>query len=152
MPGRKPMKTILAAIEFNDAAEQVLRMSTRVARAFDATVYLLHVEPPTPDSIGYDPGPRHLHGRPPPDIMQHYRQLEAFRDHLREAGIDAHGLLIEGPTVQKVLGEARRLEVELIIVGSHGHGPLYELFWGSVSEGIVRRAHCPVLVVPCPGT
>ena len=33
-------------------------------------------------------------------------------------------------------------------MGSHGHGAIYELLVGSVTEGVLRKARCPVLVVP----
>ena len=38
----------------------------------------------------------------------------------------------------------------MIVVGSHGHGALYHLLLGSVSEGIIRKTTCPVLVVRLP--
>jgi len=43
---------------------------------------------------------------------------------------------------------ARKVEADLLVVGSHGKGPMKRLFLGSVSEGVLRRAPCPVLVVP----
>ena len=47
-----------------------------------------------------------------------------------------------------ILEEAERLEAEVIIMGSHGHGALYDLIVGSVTEGVLRKAKCPVLVLP----
>ena len=42
----------------------------------------------------------------------------------------------------------RELEADLIIIGSHGYGALFSALLGSVSSGVVRKASCPVLVVP----
>jgi nucleotide-binding universal stress UspA family protein len=47
-----------------------------------------------------------------------------------------------------VLSEAKRLHAELIVVGSHGHGLLYDALLGSVSADILRKSSLPVLVVP----
>ncbi len=46
-----------------------------------------------------------------------------------------------------ICGVASELGVDVIVVGSHGHGGLGRLFLGSVSEHVVRHASCPVLVV-----
>lgn len=37
---------------------------------------------------------------------------------------------------------------DLLVVGGHGHGPLAEVFLGSVAAGSVRHAECPVVVIP----
>ena len=39
-------------------------------------------------------------------------------------------------------------DVELLVVGSHGHGAVFDLLFGSISDAVVRRATLPVLVVP----
>ncbi len=52
-----------------------------------------------------------------------------------------------GTTVVRV---AEELSVDAIVVASHGRTGLERLFLGSVSEHIVRHAHCPVLVVREP--
>ena len=54
----------------------------------------------------------------------------------------------QGPTIETIIEEAGRLKVDMIVVGSHGHGAMYQLLVGSVSEGVLHRATCPVLVVP----
>jgi nucleotide-binding universal stress UspA family protein len=37
---------------------------------------------------------------------------------------------------------------QLIVLGSHGHGQVFEAVLGSVSQYCVRHAHCPVVVIP----
>ena len=47
----------------------------------------------------------------------------------------------------EIVGLAGRLGAGLIVVGSRGRGPLKRALMGSVSDSVVRHAHCPVLVV-----
>ncbi|HDY68944.1 MAG TPA: universal stress protein [Candidatus Scalindua sp.] len=47
-----------------------------------------------------------------------------------------------------ILDESSKLKIDLIVVGSHGHGAVYHLIVGSVSEEVLQRSSCPVLVVP----
>lgn len=47
------------------------------------------------------------------------------------------------------LAEAAK-DADLLVVGSHGHSRLHHVVLGSVSEGCIRHAHCPVVVVPTP--
>lgn len=70
-----------------------------------------------------------------------------------EIALDAHlGLTTEhlvetgepGPTICEV---ARRIDADLVVVGSHGHGWLQRVLLGSVSTHVLGHAPCPVLVV-----
>jgi universal stress protein A len=49
------------------------------------------------------------------------------------------------------LSQAEDSRVDLIVLGSHGRGPLSHLFLGSVADGVLQRARCPVLIVPLTG-
>ena len=70
-------------------------------------------------------------------------------ERLTKRNCDAEALMVEGHgTVEKILDESRRLKADLIITGSHGHGRLYDMLVGSISEGILRKARMPVLIVP----
>ena len=53
-----------------------------------------------------------------------------------------------GAPVPLILKQARRVHADVIVMGSHGHGAAYDLAVGSVARGILKRAPCPVLVVP----
>ncbi len=59
--------------------------------------------------------------------------------------------LKEGQPAQEIIALAEKLEVDLVVVGSRRMGRVKRLVAGSVSEGVVHRASCPVLVV-CGGT
>ena len=69
---------------------------------------------------------------------------------MRDTGLDATALLVEGAAAELIVEQAAKLDVDMIIVGSHGHGAMRQLLLGSVSEGVLHRSKCPVLVVPTP--
>jgi nucleotide-binding universal stress UspA family protein len=54
----------------------------------------------------------------------------------------------EGPAVPGILAAAREATVDLIVMGTHGRSGFERLALGSVAEKVVRKAACPVLVVP----
>ena len=56
----------------------------------------------------------------------------------------------EGTVVEEILKTAREISANLIVMGTHGHGSVYNLLVGSVTEGILKAAERPVLLVPAP--
>ncbi|WP_166396140.1 universal stress protein [Rubrobacter marinus] len=62
-------------------------------------------------------------------------------------GAVAEAHLQEGRAADAILGLAEKIEADLVVLGSRGHGPVERIVIGSVSEGVVRGAACPVLVV-----
>jgi nucleotide-binding universal stress UspA family protein len=66
---------------------------------------------------------------------------------LREHGLDARPLILEGRPVETLIDQARASEADLLVCGSRGHGELRSLVLGSVSAGVAEHAPCPVLVV-----
>jgi nucleotide-binding universal stress UspA family protein len=69
-------------------------------------------------------------------------------DGLEAAGVEVAGAHLErGPAAEKIADLAERLGVGLIVLGSRGLGTVKRLLLGSVSEGVLRLAACPVLVM-----
>lgn len=66
---------------------------------------------------------------------------------LREAGLDPHIEILEGPPAEAILRVAQIRESDLIVMGSRGLGDAAALFLGSVSHKVLQQAACPVLVV-----
>ncbi len=75
------------------------------------------------------------------------REGEAQLQHgLDAAGAGASGELLDGDP--PVALAAAATDFDLLVCGSRGHGPLNTLFLGGTSHALVRRAACPVLIVP----
>ena len=66
---------------------------------------------------------------------------------LQAQGLPVEGRCLAGLPVETILGEAARWEADVVIVGTAGRRGRSRLMLGSVAEGVIRRAGCPVLVV-----
>jgi nucleotide-binding universal stress UspA family protein len=74
--------------------------------------------------------------------------LEAEAEEVRSAGgMVAQAHLREGGAPHEIVALAEDTGVGLIVIGSRGHGGIRRVLMGSVSDAVVRHAHCPVLVV-----
>lgn len=141
---------ILAAIDFSAVTEQVLATLAQMAATFPVQVWLVHVAPPDPAFVGYDTGPDVVRGQVAAELHASHQRLQKLAERLRAGGIEATALQLQGKTVETVISEANKLSASLIVLGSHGHGAVYNILVGSVAEGIVRASKVPVLLVPPP--
>ncbi len=142
------LRKLLAAIDFSPVSKAVVEHAASLAAAFSAELTLVHVAAPDPELVGYEAGPQTVRDHRAREIRTEHQELQAIAEDLREREITARALLIQGPAVEKILAEAERLQADVIVIGSHGHGALYRALIGSIGEGVVRAARCPVLVVP----
>jgi nucleotide-binding universal stress UspA family protein len=143
-----PMKNILAPVDFSRVTDAVIEMGAALAESFSCALWVLHVAAPDPDFVGYDVGPQSVRAGVAGKRHEEHRRVQEESARLRARGVNATALLIQGPTVETIVREAERLKADLIVLGSHGHGALYRSLVGSVSEGVLREASCPVLILP----
>lgn len=143
------MKTIVTLVDFSDVTGRVIEQARQIAVAFRAKLILLHAVPDEPvvvdlglasPTIWEPPGVKH--------IEADYEKLLGLRDTLAGGGVEVSAEQLEDVSVSGVLDEALRLDADLIIVGAHHHSTLYQLFVGTLTQDLLKRAHCPVLVVP----
>ena len=139
---------ILAAVDFSPVTDAVLATLGRIGVLSAVKVYLVHVAPPEPDFVGYAPGPDVVRGQVAAELRAQHQRLQDLADGLRSGGIEATALLLQGPTVDTLIAECGKRQAGLIVLGSHGHGAVYDLLVGSVAEGVVKRSKVPVLLVP----
>jgi len=140
------MKTILVPIDFSDVTAAVVDTSSSLATAFGGSVILVHVAEPEPQFVGYDPGPLSVRVAVAGDIHADQRRLEALKQNFGPA--DVLALHVQGSIPDEILKLAREHAATLIVMGSHGHGALYHLLVGSVTNAVLKHAPCPVLIVP----
>jgi nucleotide-binding universal stress UspA family protein len=74
--------------------------------------------------------------------------VDKAADAAREAGLSAMTLVRRGDPAREICAIASDRDVRLIVLGSHGWGPLRRFVFGSVSTGVLHHAQRPVLVVP----
>lgn len=146
------MKTLLACVDFSSISESVVGWSTTHARETGARLLLLHVAPPDPAFVGYEVGPQTVRDQVASEYRDTRRTLQDWRERAESEGVESSALLVQGPTVEKILTLAEKEQVDLIVMGSHGHSALRQFLVGSVSEGVLRKTSCPVLIIPSPTT
>ena len=139
---------LLVCVDLSESTDRIVAKAGEVARALSAKVWLLHVAEPEPAFIGLDVGPQTVRDSLSQEFHKDLRQVQEFAERLRKDGLDATALVVQGATVETILSEASKLEADMIVAGSHGHGAMYQLLVGSICEGVLRKAGCPVLVVP----
>jgi nucleotide-binding universal stress UspA family protein len=143
---------ILVAVDLSGASQKILQYVKTLASDLSAKVWLLYAEKPDLGFVGFGPGrPQSVLDKVAHDFKEKREELQHEVDKLQNSGIDVESLLVQGTAVEVILDEANKLNIDLIVVGSHGHSAVYHLMVGSVSEGVLHRSTCPVLVVPTHG-
>ncbi len=139
---------ILVGVDLSESTEKVLKKSEELAKALSAKVWLLHIAEPDPDFVGLEAGPQSVRDSFSKRFHDEHCKIQEIADRLRKAEIDTTALLVQGATVETILMKASDLDVDIIVLGSHGRGAMYQLLLGSVSKGVLHKSECPVLVVP----
>jgi len=142
------MKNILVTIDFDENIEPLVDKAFEIANAFHSKIWLLHIAAPEPSFVGYEVGPQYIRDWRAEDLRTEHRQLERFTRELEEKGIKTEGLLIQGATIEMIISESKKLNIDLIIAGHHERSFFYNAFVGSVSAQIIKKSKIPVLIVP----
>ena len=144
------LKRILVPTDFSETAAGAMNYAKALAEAFGGSLHVLHVlEDPLP---GWKPAG---HVASVPAIRQNMEQDAAVQiskvltDPEREK-FRAELVTLWGSPFVEIIGYAKSHEIDLIVMGTHGHGPIAHLLLGSVAERVVRNAPCPVLTVRHP--
>ena len=161
------MKRILVLVDFSPPMEGVLALARQMARSFDAELHLVHVrEIPAVPVFPSAPAGYSGIGMPemglaggitmvPPGFVseaapneKQKSRLELLAEDLKREEIQVFAHERDGSVVEEILTTAREISANLIVMGSHGHGSVYNLLVGSVTEGILKDGRRPVLLVP----
>jgi nucleotide-binding universal stress UspA family protein len=145
------MKTLLVPMDLSDATGPLVGQAGALAALLEAKLILLHVVEPVSSYVPVGASMDVLATAPvtqQPDPAEITKRLEKIAADLkgRAAGVEVRTLV--GLAVDEILAVAGAENVDYIVMASHGHGALYHLFSGSVVTGVLKRAKCPVVVVP----
>jgi len=136
---------ILVPMDGSPASIAALAQAVTLAEDVEASVEVLHVMAPDDFEVGS------ATSASPAALEQAEREMEAaFGDAQRVLKDKLNRREVAGEPVRTILQIAADEAVDLIVVGTHGRvGRMHALF-GSVAEGLVRNAPCPVLTVRRP--
>lgn len=146
-------KTIVAALDFSDMSQDVLHYTARLAStAPEARMLVIHVvpdplqQPWTVETVGVDFV--QLQQDWSAEAMRRLQALLAAED---LTGASATPVVLAGRAAETIVRYAGEQRADLIVLGTHGHGPVKRFILGSVADRVVRQAACPVLIIPYRG-
>lgn len=143
------MKTIVALVDFSDVALNVLKQVQALAQAFKSHVTVLHGIPMRHAVVDVGLASPAVSEEPTAEQVQaDLARLQKLTEPLKACGVDVILKEFQDATVGHIVEEALKFEADLIVVGSHHHSSFYNLLVGSVTDLVLKRAKCPVLVVP----
>ncbi|MEZ4220077.1 MAG: universal stress protein [Polyangiaceae bacterium] len=142
------MAVVLAAVDFSPVTDAVCERAVVLSKALELELVLLHVAADDPEFVGYEPGPDSVRSAVAGHLRDAHRQLQARASALSRDGLAVRPLTVQGPIVERILEHAERLDAAWLVLGSHGHGKLYDLLVGSVADGVLRRSKVPTVMVP----
>lgn len=145
------MKKILAAVDFSNATAAVADAAAEMAKAFGAELHLLHVIEPEPTYTAYGFTPDEfpaIHTFHQDTRVRAQKTLDETAARIASADLKPITHLGDGSPLHVLAEAVETIGVDLVVVGSHGHGVVASLLLGSVAEGMVRKSIVPTLVVP----
>jgi universal stress protein A len=143
------VKNVLIPIDFSDPSRKAFYIGLKLARMFDATVYVLHVVEPI---ASFDSGE---------DMEKQAEEVKRVEEGVKRRvnelfqigglkEVDRRKVKVEirgGKPYMEILRFAYHNDIDLIVMGSHGHTGVKHMLIGSQTERVVRRAHCMVLTI-----
>jgi universal stress protein A len=139
------LKKILVPSDFSPASSKAFKYALRFAKQFGADLTLLHVlEPAPPSLMGITPSPGFFES----ELVNAEKNFRAWIASARAVGvIKAQSTVRTGLAAHEILEAAKELDVDLIVIATHGFSGWKHFCIGSTAERVARSAPCPVLVV-----
>lgn len=141
---------ILVPIDFSNYSKNALRYATNFAKRFEAKIILVYVVEPIIYPSDFSMGQVTF---PVTDIEMNERAKEELNILAKtEIGSDivTETIIKTGKPFVEINETASELDIDLIIIATHGHTGVEHLLFGSTAEKVVRKAPCPVLTLREP--
>ena len=143
-----PFQRIVCPTDFSEPACRAIKAAGEMADTFSSELILLHVVGPIPvleaptGMVGFD-------------VAAYQKELSENAERALQERLEKHipkrvrarSLVVHGEAAHEIIRVADEEEADLIVVSSHGESGWRHRIFGSVTEKVIRNAHCPVLTI-----
>lgn len=139
-------KKILVPTDASEFSVRAFKTAIELAKQFQSEIVLMHVTY-TPQTLwGYTVAYGYTISQE--DIISNGElALEATMAGVSTEGIPTKTVLEIGHPVIKIIDQIKNDEIDLVVIGSHGYGPITGSVLGSVSQRVLQKSPVPVLLV-----
>ena len=140
------MEKILVPTDFSEQAENALKVAAMLAKSHNAEIYLLHMMEIPMQQLD----PINAHSDVPEVLFFMKLAHKKFNDLMSSdflEGITVHETVKADITFNEIKDACKELDIDMIVMGSHGATGIKEMFVGSNAEKVVRTSEIPVLVI-----
>jgi nucleotide-binding universal stress UspA family protein len=139
-----PLRVLLPYDDSASAQRAVERVSALVARGVALHIHVLNVQPPLRSDV--------TTFVPASNVADFHREegLKVLAPALRvleATGVVARPHVGVGVPADVISATARELEIEMIVMGTHGRTAMAELLLGSVATSVIRQSDVPVMLI-----
>lgn len=142
------IKNILALIDFSCITNDIVKRTIELGSFYGAKCWLIHVATPDPEFVGYDVGPKYIRDHRADVLVREHHKLQVYKEKVQNEGVECETLLVQGQINPTIMAEIKKLEIDMIILGSHGRTRLYDFLVGSVCEYLLRNSTVPLVILP----
>lgn len=143
LTGGRVFNRLLVAVDRTQPSGWAIASAVNLAKEVGGKVGLVHV---TAD-VGFTPEFAYSESSV---LLEHRREAEEILKRAEASvpeSLRAGSILKAGDPMQQIVAAAKEWKADLIVIGTHGRGPVTHFLLGSTAEAVVRHAHCPVLTI-----
>ncbi|MEM2947149.1 MAG: universal stress protein [Candidatus Bathyarchaeia archaeon] len=148
---------ILVPLDGSEHSLKALDIAIKIAKRFDGKITLIHVYSVSvrpvivPEPSTLTPGIPIMAPTEYSKVAEVVREagvriLAQGKERAKAEDVEAEIMLREGHVVHEIVKAAEEGRFDLIVMGARGISKIKELILGSVSDGVIRNAPCPVLI------
>lgn len=144
------LKKILCPVDFSDCSKIALDYSVSLAKKYEAQILILHVVEttfPDPEYIAICEDMEKIHTQL---AKQAETKISKLKETLTDENIKTTSIISTGKPFVEIIKCAKKNNVDLIVIGSHGQSGLSHILFGSTADKVIRKSPCGVLTVKHP--
>ncbi len=139
------LKKILCPIDHSDCSKEALKYAVSFAMKDNAKLYLLHIVDIRSFNESIDAISKQMLDEETLNQLKS-KLLDCIPGEIRQ-DMDVEAHVVQGIPFTEIISYAKANDIDMIVIGTHGRTGIVHMMMGSVSEKVVRKAHCPVLAV-----